>query len=83
MEKPPEERIALLEGQCDAYMLIIAALIADAWPNDIHRIERRETICEAVERTFARVSPGEFNHQTLQQVLGEVERLFRMAGEID
>ena len=82
MQRSVEERLALVEQQCDAYMLIILALMEQSWPRVEHRTERRETICDSIEKAFGRIRPDEHSHVSLQRVLGEVERMFDLADEM-
>ncbi len=58
MAKTTEERLAELEAQSTAMSLVIYDLIRDAWPLEQHRIERRVSVCLAVETVFGAMAPS-------------------------
>lgn len=76
MAKTTEERLVELEAQNMAMAAVLYDLIWDAWPLEQHRKERRDSACRAVEAVFGSMEPSAANHDLVQRILGEVERLF-------
>ena len=65
-----------LTAKSIAHELILVDLIHDAWPLEAHRIERRESVCRALEHQIGRTDPSSHLHLHLQRVLEAVEEVY-------
>jgi hypothetical protein len=74
------ELVQQLMARSLAQELVLFDLIHDAWPLEAHRIERRESVCRALEARIVETDPLSHDYLDLQRVLAEVESLFGREG---
>lgn len=72
--------VAELHAKCQAYELVLIDLIFSTWPLEVHRNERRESTCRALEAQLAKTDPASHEHLLLLRVLQAIEELFHTPG---
>ena len=80
MDEQLVEMVAELSAKCSAYELVLIDLIFSMWPLEVHRNERRESTCRALEAGIAKTDPSSHEHLLLLRVLDVVENLFDTPG---
>jgi len=72
--------VSELSAKCSAYELVLIDLIFSAWPLEVHRNERRESVCTALERALEDAEPSSHGYLFLQRALATIEELYNTPG---
>lgn len=69
-----------LSAKCSAYEIVLIDLIFSTWPLEVHRNERRESTCRALEAQLAGLDPSSHGYLYVQRALATIEELFHTPG---
>lgn len=80
MDEALADLVAELAAKCSAYELVLIDLIFSTWPLEVHRNERRESVCRLLEGQLAALEPSGHGYLYLQRALATIEELYDTPG---
>ncbi|MBB4859656.1 hypothetical protein HNO88_002985 [Novosphingobium chloroacetimidivorans] len=80
MSEELADMVAELSAKCTAYELVLIDLVFSTWPLEVHRNERRDNVCRALEQGMANADPNSHSYLFLQRALATIEGLYDTPG---